>query len=45
MEGNALSPDIARMSVWRLSLTLNETGHTLTQPGGFEAFDSEGMII
>lgn len=45
MEGNALSPDIAGMSIWRLSLTVDATGNTLTPAGGFEVFDDQGEVI
>jgi hypothetical protein len=45
LQGNALAAGFADMTVWRLSLTVDETGTTLTQTGGFDAFDGEGTVI
>jgi hypothetical protein len=42
LEGTTLQAD---MSIWRMTLTLSDTGNTMTSSGGYEAFDGAGTKV
>jgi hypothetical protein len=42
LKGSELKPS---MEIWRLTLTLDETGNTMTSRGGYEEFDDQGTKV